>query len=360
MSSGRVTEAIEIALKLGLLGLIVYWCFMILSPFLIPLIWGIIIAISVEPVYVWINNKFGKSPKISASVVSFLLIVLFVLPSIFLVRSAVNEVRFVADKVRSGEINVSETADTVKEWPIVGDYAHNLWVEINTNLKGVVNDYEKEVVEATKFFVKSVLNAGFGVLQFFIAIIVAGILLATPKTRSMTVILFRKISGGFGSEFVKISEETIKNVVKGILAVAIIQAFVMGMGMVIAGVPLAGLWAVLVLFWSVVQLPTIILVIPLLIFIWTDLETGWAVFWTVFFVLSGGIDNVLKPILMGQGLPVPMFIIFLGAIGGLLWNGIIGLFIGSIVLSLGYKLFTYWLKRNSEGNKMESEASGAI
>ena len=358
MSSERVRETIEMALKLGLLGLIGYWCFKILSPFLIPLIWGIIIAIAVEPVYIWLNNKFGKSPKITASIVSFLLIVFILLPSIFLVRSAVNEVRFVADKVRSGEIDVSKSSDAVKEWPVVGDFAHNLWVEVNTNLKGVVNDYEKEVVGVTKFLVKSVLNAGFGILQFLIAIIIAGVLLATPQTRSMTIILFRKAAGSLGTEFVEISEETIKNVVKGILVVAVIQSFVMGAGMVLAGVPLAGLWAVVVLFWSVVQLPTIILVIPLLIFIWTDLETGWAVFWTIFFVLSGGIDNLLKPILMGQGLPVPMFIIFLGAIGGLLWNGIIGLFIGSIVLSLGYKLLTYWLKRESKGAKIQNELSG--
>ncbi|MCA1763761.1 MAG: AI-2E family transporter [Flavobacteriales bacterium] len=348
MSSDRVKETVEIALKIGLLGLIMYWCFKILSPFLIPLIWGIIIAIAVEPVYLWLNARLRKSPKISATVLSGLLIVFILLPSIFLVKSAVNEARFITNKVRSGEIDLTEASSTVKDWPVVGDFAHDLWSDVNTNLKGVLDDYEKEVVEVTKFLFKSAANAGFGIIQFLIAIIIAGVLLATPQTRSITILLFRKAAGGFGSEFAKISEETIKNVVKGILAVAVIQSFVMGTGMVIAGVPLAGLWAVVVLFWSVVQLPTIILVIPLLIFIWSDLETGWAVFWTVFFVLSGAIDNVLKPILMGQGLPVPMFIIFLGAIGGLLWNGIIGLFIGSIVLSLGYKLLIYWLKRQSD------------
>jgi predicted PurR-regulated permease PerM len=132
-------------------------------------------------------------------------------------------------------------------------------------------------------------------------------------------------------------------VTRGILGVAVIQAILAGLGFLAAGVPAAGLWALIALILSVVQLGVFPVLIPVLIYLFftADLLTtllflGWAVF-------VGSIDNVLKPILLGRGVAVPMWVVFIGAIGGLLSMGIIGLFIGPVVLVLGYTLFLAWL-----------------
>ena len=140
---------------------------------------------------------------------------------------------------------------------------------------------------------------------------------------------------------------TIRNVAKGILGVAFIQFVLMGASLVFANVPFAGLWALLVLLFAIVQLPVGIVAIPVIIYLYSAREPLPATLWSVLILLFSMSDNILKPWLMGKGAPVPMLVIFLGAIGGMIMSGFIGLFTGAIVLSLGYKLVTLWLGENA-------------
>lgn len=350
----RTGEVIDIALKVTLLAFMVVWCLRIINPFLIPIIWGVIIAVAVDPVYQWVYKKVGKRPGLSATFVSLVLVVFILVPTFFLIRSSVKEVKHLVQLQKEGKLEIPDPDEKVLEWPFVGESIYELWKDSQGDITQVFVDYEEEFVKIGKFAFSSIVGTGFGFLKFILSIIIAGILLATPHTRDRINVLFEKAAGSFGQEFVSISEETIKNVVKGILAVAVIQASIFGFGLVVTEVPLAGIWALIVLLVSIVQLPTIILVVPILFYLWAHSEhTGWTVFWSIYFLLAGGVDNILKPILMGQGAPVPMVIVFLGAIGGLLTSGIIGLFVGAIVLSLGYRLLIHWLDKNSDTENEE-------
>jgi predicted PurR-regulated permease PerM len=137
---------------------------------------------------------------------------------------------------------------------------------------------------------------------------------------------------------------TIRNVAKGIIGVAFIQFILMGGTLILAKVPFAGLWALAVLLFAIVQLPVGILAIPIIIYLYSANEPLIATLWAIPVLLFAMSDNIIKPWLMGKGAPVPMLVIFLGAIGGMMMSGFIGLFTGAIVLSIGYRLVSTWLQ----------------
>jgi predicted PurR-regulated permease PerM len=143
---------------------------------------------------------------------------------------------------------------------------------------------------------------------------------------------------------------TVRNVAKGVIGVAFIQGIMAGIGLVMAGVPLAGLWALIGMVFCIVQIGMMPVSIGVIIFIWSTADTTTAILLTIWMLFIGIIDNILKPLMMGIGAPAPMLIVFMGTIGGFIFNGFIGLFTGAIVLTLGYQLAMGWLKTNPEDN----------
>jgi predicted PurR-regulated permease PerM len=143
---------------------------------------------------------------------------------------------------------------------------------------------------------------------------------------------------------------TVRNVAKGVIGVAFIQGIMAGIGLVMAGVPLAGLWALIGMVFCIIQIGMMPVSIGVIIFIWSTADTTTAILLTIWMLFIGIIDNILKPLMMGIGAPAPMLIVFMGTIGGFIFNGFIGLFTGAIVLTLGYQLAMGWLKTNPEDN----------
>jgi len=192
-------------------------------------------------------------------------------------------------------------------------------------------------------------SAGFGVtlLQFILSIVLAGVLLANAQSAyQLTCSLCRRIFGERGPDFQQLMGATIRSVTSGILGVALIQTVLAGLGFLVAGMPGAGLWAIVFLIAAVLQAGALVL-IPAVIYMFAIASTTKAVIFLVWCAFVAGIDNFLKPILLGRGVAVPIAVVFLGAIGGFLALGLIGLFVGAVVLSIGYKLFLAWLGRDS-------------
>jgi predicted PurR-regulated permease PerM len=117
-----------------------------------------------------------------------------------------------------------------------------------------------------------------------------------------------------------------------------------GIGFLVAGIPYAGIWTLLCLILAIIQIGIFPIVLGVLIYIWTTAHTITAILLTVWMIPVGLLDNILKPLMMGKGAPVPMLVIFLGSLGGFIYSGIVGLFTGAVILSLGYRLFDTWLK----------------
>jgi predicted PurR-regulated permease PerM len=219
-------------------------------------------------------------------------------------------------------------------------------------------EYKDQLGDAAKHVFRSLAGVGIGILEFMVSIIIAGVMLAYAKSGGEAVErVFIRLVGARGQEFVKLTETTIRQVVKGILGVAVIQTILASLGFFIAGVPLAGLWAVISLVLAIIQVGVGPVVIPLIIYMWStsdtltaSLFTGWSVFVLV-------IDNVLKPWLLGKGAPVPMLVIFLGAIGGFIATGFVGLFLGAVILSLTYKLAQEWMTPQTDQADQNTSAA---
>ncbi|MCX6268121.1 MAG: AI-2E family transporter [Bacteroidetes bacterium] len=206
-------------------------------------------------------------------------------------------------------------------------------------------EYKSQLMIGLTWFLSMLSNAGMGVLMFIVSVIISGVFLVfadsgANATREIAV----RLMGERGIETVANAEVTVRNVARGILGVAFIQAFLAGLGFLVAGIPGAGLWALISFILAIVQIGVGPVVIGVLIYAFLKLSTLTAILLTVWCIPLLVIDNVLKPLLLGRGAPVPMLVIFLGAIGGFISFGIIGLFVGAVVLSLGYNLAILWLK----------------
>jgi predicted PurR-regulated permease PerM len=181
------------------------------------------------------------------------------------------------------------------------------------------------------------------VLQFILSILVAGVLLAkAPECSAISRSLSNRLFGAQGPEFEDLAGSTIRSVTNGILGVAVIQSVLATLGFMVGGLPGAGLWSLIFLFSAVLQVGGIVL-IPAVIYMFAIASTTKAVLFMLWCIFVGVIDNVLKPLLLGRGVAVPIVVVFLGAIGGFLAIGTIGLFVGAIVLSVGHKLLLAWL-----------------
>ena len=218
----------------------------------------------------------------------------------------------------------------------------------SNNLNELFRSFGPQVKAAVTGLLSASAGVAFTVLQFVLSIVVAGVLLANADgagkaTRSLANRLF----GDRGPEFHKLIGATIRSVTVGILGVAFIQTVLAGIGFVVEGLPSGGLWAMVFLFAAVLQVGILVL-IPAVIYAFTITTTSKAVIFLIWCSIVGLMDNVLKPVLLGRGVGVPMIVVFLGAIGGFIAMGLIGLFVGAIVLSVGYKLFLAWLNRPVE------------
>ena len=197
-----------------------------------------------------------------------------------------------------------------------------------------------------------VASIGGAVLLFLVSFIIAGIIMAFGQAGAgSTRSIFDRIVGiGRGEEFAKLSTATIRAVAQGVIGVAFIQAIVVGLVLLIAGVPFAGVLALIVLVLGIAQVPALLVTLPVIVYIWSsgDYGTGRPSLYSVLLFVAGMLDNVLKPLMLGRGVDAPMPVILLGALGGLASSGILGMFVGATLLALGYQIFMWWVATNPD------------
>jgi predicted PurR-regulated permease PerM len=343
-NNGHVNVAIDLILKVGTLFLVVYLCYRILKPFLSILLWGLIIAIILFPLFHYLRNWFGKRNRITSLLIMLVALSLLVLPSIWLVNQLVDGARFLAESLQGGHIQIPPPSEAVQDWPFIGEWTYEKWMELSQNIGQSLKGFLPQIAAWGERIFAALANTGLGILQFAVSIIIAGIfLMFFEKGSESGHKIFHKVVGERGDEFLNISLVTIRNVAAGVLGVAVIQTSLMGLGLILADIPLAAVWIVVILIMTIAQIPVLIFNVFMVIYLFAFRDPLPAALWSVFFVVMGLIDNYLKPLIMGKGADVPMLVIFLGAIGGFMAFGFIGLFLGAIILSLAYKLYLTWI-----------------
>jgi predicted PurR-regulated permease PerM len=344
--------AVDVAIRLAVVGVIVVWCFRILDPFLIPLVWGVIIAVAIAPLFGRLTALTGGHRGLTAVLFTLVAIAGVIGPTYEVTGSAIRSTVELDRRWEAGTLTVPAPNESVRDWPVIGDRLYEVWDAAHTNLRGVLETYQPQVQAARAFAVAKARSLAGGLFQTVVALIIAGFMLTYASGGEARVRGLATRLGGTSAEgLVGLSVATIRSVAQGVLGVAVLQAAAAALGMVVAGIPAWGVWTVLVLILAVVQLPPLLVLAPVAAWYFTATDsTVAAVLFLAWAILVSISDALLKPLFLGRGVSVPMPVILFGAIGGVVLHGIIGLFVGAVVLAIGYQLFQAWMRsRGGEG-----------
>ena len=349
LADGNTKKAIDLVIRLGLVLGLVIWCFTIIKPFITLILWGGIIAIAINPLHRILLKKLSDRRVLSATLITLMLLILLIVPSVMLSTTLVESGGMLADKLKDGSLQIPPPPDSVQGWPVIGEKLDSFWQLASKNLEEALEKLKPQIEVLGKWLLKAAAGAGITILQFVFSIIIAGVFLVRADISHKAAInVANRVTGSQGEALIKLTIATIRSVAQGVLGVALIQSILAGLGMLVVGVPAAGVWALLILIIAVVQLPTMIILLPIIGFVFTANSTTTAVVFTIYALIVGASDNFMKPLLLGRGVDTPMLVVLIGAIGGMISSGVIGLFVGAVVLSLGYRFFMIWVDINSE------------
>jgi len=350
-------RVIDLFIRLGVIFAMLFWCFTIVQPFVLIMVWGTIVAVALEPLFSKMSIVLGGQKKLAAAFIALLLIAVLVVPAFLLTESLISGAGALAAAGQSGEFSIPPPPESVASWPLIGHQVSSFWHEAAENLPELLEKYTPQIESIGGWLLETVTGTGLGLLQFIISFLIAAVLLATSEKGIHAVhALATRLAGNRGPEFAALATVTVRNVAVGIVGVSILQSALLGLGFLAIDLPWAGLAALLVLVFCIVQIGPMLVVVPAVIYVFATADTTPAILFLIWTLVMSLIDNILKPMVFGRGATVPTLVIFLGAIGGMLAYGIIGLFIGAVVLSLGYKLYEAWLDE-TPAPAMETDAS---
>ena len=345
------SKLLDVLIRAGLIGAMVVLCYQIFSPFLTLMAWALILAVSMYPLQQRMARGLGGKQGLSATILVILSIVVIIVPTALLMSSLGDSVRGLINGIQNNTLEIPVPKEGVKTWPILGPKIHLYWSQAHTDLPGLVQSLQPKVGELARKALAFVASIGMGILGFLGSLIIAGIMMAFGQAgdRSTRAIFTRVMGPARGERFAHLSAATIRTVAQGVLGVAFIQAIVIGLALLVAGVPWAGALALVALVLAIAQVPTLLVTLPAIAYLWMSghYGTGGALIYTVILLLAGIIDNVLKPLLLGRGVDAPMPVVLIGALGGMASDGILGMFVGATLLTLGYQIFMGWVEMNS-------------
>jgi len=349
--SSPTRTAIEIAVNLLLIFVILYWCLKILSPFIGVLIWAAIIAIALYKPFQKLQAALGGKKKLALALFTLIGLALVIVPSWLFIGSIVESGQDIAAAVETGEFDIRPPNEKVKDWPLVGEKVYAQWSAAAVNTKHWLESNHEIIKPMVSGFLSKVAGIGIGALQFIISVLIAAAFLANAETVGKGMrLLFTRLVGDKADSFLKLTTATVTSVAVGVLGISLIQSLLGGMGMLVVGVPAAGLLTLILLIVCIAQLPPWLVMFPVIAYVFSVESTTTASIFAVWGIAVSFLDMVLKPILMGRGVDAPMLVILLGAIGGLIVAGFVGLFIGAVILAFGYKLLEAWLESDEDAD----------
>jgi len=339
-------DLMEILIRFSLIAFLVVMSVKIFSPFLALMLWAVILAVTLYPLHQRVAKRLGGKQGRAATVVVVSGLLLIGVPTAMLGGSTADFIHETHTAFENNTITIKQPPPSVAEWPVIGNKLHGLWSLAANDLPALLQKMQPQLGNFSKSMLSFVGGAASGMFQFLFSLIIAGIMMAFGQSGSAAMLkIIRRLTGpAKGEQLYQLSTNTIRSVSMGVIGVAFIQALLLGIGFAWADVPAAGLLAILVLIFGIAQIPAAIFSIPVIAFVWWSGDSTMSnVFFTIYFLLAGFADNVLKPLLLGRGVDAPMPVILLGALGGMVSAGLIGLFVGAVFLSLGYVVFMDWI-----------------
>ncbi|MCK5705882.1 MAG: AI-2E family transporter [Cyclobacteriaceae bacterium] len=342
-----INNAKEAALHIGLLFLTIFISFIIFKPFLVPVVWGIIIAVALYPIFKKLTKLFKGRKGMAATFIVLFGLALLIIPTLKLAGTTIDGLQNLSEQLEQGSLEVPPPPDRVKDWPVIGDKTWELWNLAAVNIDGAIQKMSPQLKSIGIWLAGSISGLVGGFFIFIFALIISGIFMVYAGSGyELSVKVFNRLEGNKGQVMVDNSVATIRSVVYGVLGVAFIQAALVGLGFTVADIPGTPVLTLIVLLLAIVQIPPLLIVIPVIVYAFSSMGTGGAVVFAIWSILAGASDNFLKPLLLGRGVDIPMLVILIGAIGGMVAGGIIGMFVGAVILALAYQLFLDFMDRD--------------
>ncbi len=344
-----VNNMVESAIRIGLLIVLLVFTYDIIKPFIIPVLWGAIIAVALLPVTNWLEGKFGGRRGLAATLVVVLGIAILMSPFFTVSGSIYDGITHLTDVLQDGNVALPRPTQKVADIPLIGGKLFEIWQLFATNLEKAISKFLPEIKTLAGALATILGGAFSSFMMFIIALIISGGLMAKAETvtAALQVVAVRTV-GEHAEEWTSMIAATIRSVLVGVIGVAFIQSMIIGASFFVFDIPGAGLLTLLVLILCIAQMPALLVVAPVMFYVYSTSDTAPTVIFVIWSLIGGLSDNILKPMLMGRGVDIPMPVILIGAIGGMLFAGIIGLFLGAIILSIWYELFILWINKAPE------------
>jgi predicted PurR-regulated permease PerM len=338
-------EIMQLAVRLGLLAFLLYWSFVLARPFIPILAWSMVLTVALYQPYEWLSVHLGGRPKLAALIVTVTCLLIIIGPATWLGLGMIDGLQSFAGQLGAGTLTIPSPPEGVKDWPLLGAQVYGLWNQASTNLGAALRQVAPHLKPLAGPVLAFAGSAGVGTIKFILSVALSGFLFIYG---SRLVEAIRRIQARVvtqrGEDFVALAGLTIRMVAQGVIGVAVLQSLLAGVGLQLAGVPHAGVLAFAVLLLAILQIGSAIVLLPVIIWIWATKDFAVAIPLTIYLVIVGLADNILKPILMGRGLNTPMLVIFIGVLGGMIAHGIVGLFVGPIILAVAWELMMAWIR----------------
>ncbi len=360
MTNPMQRDPIRLLLGIAILGGMAAVSVWIMKPFLPALIWATMIVVATWPMMLAVQTRLWRRRGLATAVMTVALLLTFVIPLSLAIVTIVNHMDVITGWVK---LLQTRTFDVPPDWvdriPVVGSRLGDLWREqaATGELGATVSSYAAVV---GTWFVAQVGDLGGVVLQFLLTVVIAAILYTRGETAAAGVIRFaRTIGGDRGENSVVLAAQAIRGVALGVVVTAVAQSAIGGIGLGIAGVPYAAVLTAVMFMLALMQIGAVPVMAGGAIWAFTQGHTGWGIFLVVWTVLVGGLDNVLRPILIRRGVDLPLLLILVGVIGGLIAFGLVGLFVGPAVLAVTYRLIQGWTAAEASPSVIADDRSAA-
>jgi predicted PurR-regulated permease PerM len=355
-SRDRLTATwVELAVRLGVLAVLLYWSLILVQPFVTIAIWSVVLTVALYPLYEWMVRVMGGRRRLAAALLTVISLLVVIGPATWLALGLIDSLRILSERLDLAALTPPPPSETVKDWPLIGQPVYQFWELASSNLNAALAKIAPQLRPLGSTLLVIAAEAGTGAIKFFIAIIVAGFLFSpAPALADHLRMLSRRVAGERGEEFVRLAGNTIRAVSRGVIGISALQAFFAGIGFMAAGIPGATLLTSAALILGIIQIGPSIVIIPIVIWAWFMMDTTTALLFTVYMIPVSLLDNVLRPFVLGRGLDTPILVILIGVIGGTLSYGITGLFLGPIVLAVIWNLLMAWI-RDEDGPGVKRE-----
>ena len=345
--------------RLGIIGLFAYWTVVLIAPFALIVIWAAILTVALFPMFEALSRLIGNRPVIAAVIVVVGCLILIIAPLALVAVNFADAAQALIEKLMAENIALPAAPAAIKEWPVIGERIDDAWNKIAGDLASTIIKFQAPIREVTGVVVTKLASIGGGVLSFVVSTILSGLFLTRATHLAAAIqVLASRIAGEKGVGFARLAGATVRNVSRGVIGVAFLQTLLCGLCFALFDIPARGALTFAVFMLCVMQLGPALVLLPMIIWAWFSWPSATALLFTCLAIPITVVDNVLKPVLMARGLSTPMPVILIGVIGGTLSHGLLGLFLGPVVLSVFYELLRAWAWPGTTASGNDHPAAG--